>query len=323
MKTSLYVLVTFLLSSTSVLGQGFGGGGFGGGGFGGAGSSSVDPSATFSGKNSASHQTQTATPNYSQFVAVSGTAELSVKPESLRLVFAVTADEATSQACATSVKESISQIRKAVTDIDVANNNVVEDFIVLDRKYKWELAKVDFANDDGDSDDDEVAKLIREIPDGFRMQTNLHVLCKNEQQALDVMDISFRAGVNDIISFDYWHSNIDSFKKTALENAVTEAKAKAEILLSVFDKKPAVLNVASAAEISYPQNQYVTIAPDPLSTYANCSPRLARLRQASSLSTEAYLLCWIKELRGPQPDATGNASGNFSNFDGYNHLRIS
>ena len=263
MKTSFSILVALLLISATAVGQGFGGGGS---------SSSRGTTARSSDQNSASHQFQSATANHSQVVAVSGTAVLSVKPESLRLVFAVTADEATSQACATSIKTAISEIRKGVTQIDVADNNVVEDFIVLDKKYTWEIAKVKFANKDipkVNDDDDEVAKLMREIPDGFRMQTNLHVLCKDEQQALDVMEVAFKAGVNDIISFDYWHSDIDSYKKEALKKAVIEAKSKAKTLLSVFDKQPAILNVESVAEISYPESQYVTIKPELSGTNAS------------------------------------------------------
>ena len=259
MKTILTVLITLLATSATTLGQGFGG-------FGGGGSSSSRGTIA---KNSASHQSQTAIPDHSQLVAVPATAVLYFKPESLRLVFAVTADEATSQACAISVKKAIDEIRKGVTEIEVADNNVVEDFIVLDQKFKWELAKVEFANND--DDDDEVAKLIREIPDGFRMQTNLHVLCKDEQQALDVMDVAFKAGVNDIIAFDYWHSKIDNYKKEALKKAVDEAKSKAKILLSVFDKQPALLNVASSAEIRYPESHYVTIQPNLPGTNASVS----------------------------------------------------
>ena len=261
MKTLLTILVALLLTNATALGQGFGGGGA---------SSSRGTIAGFSEQNSAAHQSQSATPNRSELVAVSGTAVLSVKPELLRLVFAVTADEATSQACAASVKKAITEIRKGVAEIDVADNNVVEDFIVLDKKYKWELAKVEFANNDAeDVSDGEVAKLIREIPDGFRMQTNLHVLCKDEQQALDVMDVAFKAGVNDIVAFDYWHSKIDDYKKEALRKAIDEAKSKAEILLSVFDEQPDILNVASAAEISYPESQYVTIQPESPGTNAS------------------------------------------------------
>ena len=255
MKTILTVLITLLVTSATTLGQGFGG-------FGGGGSSSSRGTIA---KNSASYQSQTAVPDHSQLVAVSGTAVLYFKPESLRLVFAVTADEATSQACAISVKKTIAEISKGVAEIEVADSNVVEDFIVLDQKFKWELAKVEFANDD----DDEVDKLIREVPDGFRMQTNLHVLCKDEQQALDVVDVAFKAGVNDIIAFDYWHSKIDNYKKEALKKAIDEAKSKAKILLSVFDEQPAILNVASAAEIKYPESHYITIQPDLLGAKAS------------------------------------------------------
>lgn len=249
MKTLFSLLTILLLASGSLYGQGGGG-------------------AAYSGQNSSEPQSQFATANHSQLVAVSGTAVLSIKPESLRLVFAINANEETSQACAASVKKAINEIRVGAAKIKVSDEDIVEDFIVVEQKFKWELRKIKFKNENEDQDlddkdnrssDTDMEKVVQELPDGFRMQTNLHVLCKDERQALDVMDIAFKAGVNDIISFDYWHSDIDSYKKDALKKAIQEAKSKAEILLGVFEKKPKLLNIESSETTSYPESLYKTI----------------------------------------------------------------
>jgi len=280
MRTLLSVLAVCFLTHATCYGQGFGGGGAGAVGANAAhqgwyrfGNPSLHPS-----------QTQRNSPYDNEIMGATGSAVVTVKPESLRLVFAVTADKETSQSCADSIKTAISNIRNSNVARKIAAKDIVEDFINVEPKYTWAPrdVKVKFAEDEGERDEDsnaeetaalfgaskedhaenDTARFLIEIPDGFRMQTNLHVLCKDEQQALDVMDAAFKAGVNDIISFDYWHSGIDKYKKEVLKLAIEEAKAKADILLTVFDEKPQLLNIHSEEKISYPENLYRTIAPD-------------------------------------------------------------
>ena len=264
MKTLLSVLAIFLLTHATSYGQGFGGGGMGAAGV------NAAHQGWYGFGNQRLHQSQTQhnSTNDTELMGATGSAVVTVKPESLRLVFAVTADEETSQSCAASIKTAITNIRDSDVATQIAADDIVEDFINVERKYTWAPrdVKVKNAGDVGegerDEDDDDTARFLLEIPDGFRMQTNLHVLCKDEQQALDVMDVAFKAGVNDIISFDYWHSGIDKYKKEVLKLAIEEAKAKADILLTVFDEKPQLLNIRSEEKISYPENLYRTIKPD-------------------------------------------------------------
>ena len=189
--------------------------------------------------------------NSSEFVAITGTAEILVKPESLRLVFAVTSEEKSSQACAAAVKASITKIQDGLRPLKIEPKNVIEDFIVVVPRYTWELAKL------------ENREFVKEIPDGFRMQSNLHILCKDEAEAMAVMDVAFKAGVSEIVSFDYWHSDLDQHKREALKRALDEAKSKADILLTVFDQKPPVLNVGNSIKVSFPESLYKTISPKP------------------------------------------------------------
>lgn len=189
--------------------------------------------------------------NHSELVAVKGTAELSIKPELLRLVFAVTSENETSQGCAAATAASILKIREGMKPLRVDQDKVVEDFIVVVPKYRWTLTKL--------RDED----VVKEVKDGFRMQTNLHVLCNDERQAMAVINVAFQAGVTEIVSFDYTHSQLDQFKRTALKQALEEAKSKSDILLTVFDQKPKVLNVDHSITVSFPESLYKTISPTP------------------------------------------------------------
>ena len=283
MKTLLSVLAIFLITNTTSYGQGFGGGGMGG-----AGSATYRSHNGFGSMGLHQSQTQQDSRTDAERTGATGSAVISVKPESLRLVFAVTADEDTSQSCAASIKTAIEKIRNSDVASKIGADNIVEDFINVEPKYTWrprdltvktggdqsaveEKGEVDASektfeqslrSKDEDEDEDNTERFLLEISDGYRMQTNLHVLCKDEQQALDIMDAAFEAGVNDIISFDYWHSDIDKYKKEALKQAIEEAKAKADILLSVFDEKPELLNVHSGSTILYPESLYRTIKTD-------------------------------------------------------------
>ena len=191
---------------------------------------------------------QHARANHSDLVAVTGTVNVSVKPESLRLVFAVTSEANTSQECSESNQARVTKIRDGLTTIGIDPKNVVEDFIAIVPRYTWELKKL------------EKKDYAQEIQDGFRMQSNLHILCKDESQAMATIDVAFKAGVTEIISFDYWHSQLDQFKKEALKKSLSEAKSKAEILLSVFDEMPKVLNVDHSIKVTLPVSLYDTIS---------------------------------------------------------------
>ena len=220
------------------------GGGFGGGG-GGAGA------AYQAYQNQTPASRQSANANASELIAVKGSAEISVKPESLRLVFAVTSEAKESIECSKQVDAAITKIRETLEPLELTGDRVVEDFIVVIPSYKWDLEEI------------ETRKHLREIHDGYRMQTNLHVLCNDEAQAMAVIDEAFKAGVSEIISFDYFHSDLDRYKREVLKKALDEAKSKSEILLAVFDDKPKVLNIDDASSVSFPQSQYKTIAPTP------------------------------------------------------------
>lgn len=216
-----------------------------GGGFAGAGAGAAYNAY----QNQPNSYRQLSQPNYGELVAVTGAAEISIKPESLRLVFAVTAEGKTSLECSTKTKQSITKIRQQLQRMQIGPDKAVEDFIVVVPLYTWALKKVD---------DHE---HVQEVPKGFRMQTNLHVLCVSEAQAMSVIEAAFQAGVTEIVSFDYFHSQTDLHKREALKKAVEQAKLKAEILLTVFDDKPKVLNISNSIKVSYPESLYKTLTP--------------------------------------------------------------
>ena len=255
-----YILKVFVFALTVSLmpsflmaqGGGIGGGGFGGGGFGGG----AAGAAYNAYQNQPMAWPQTTYANPSEFIAVKGSAELAVNPESIRLVFAVTSEADSSLECSAKVQGAIKAIQADLKKMGIQGDRVVEDFIVILPSYIWELKDI-LKNGKEDR------KYLKERQKGFRMQTNLHILCKTEVQANEVMQVAFRQGVTEIISFDYWHPELDRFKKEALKKAVETAKDKSDILLSLFDQKPAIMNINNSTKISFPATLYKTLQPVP------------------------------------------------------------
>ena len=73
---------------------------------------------------------------------------------------------------------------------------------------------------------------------------------------MKAINAAFENGVKDIIAFDYWSSKTDQARKEAMSKALQEAKTKADTLLSVFDKKPLVIDVDERTEVIQPSSQY-------------------------------------------------------------------
>jgi len=251
LSVAIVALLGFMFSSNVVCAQG--GGGAAMGGMGGAGVGMVYPSYQNQYRNGYYQWRGYGT---AEDITVDGSAIISVKPESLRLVFAVTAEGTKSEECSLQVKTAIATIREALQPMKLTGDRIVEDFIVVIPSYGWDLKRADMAAGKD-------TEYLKETHTGYRMQTNLHVLCNDESQALAVIDEAFKAGVTEIISFDYFHSDLDRYKREALKKALDEAKSKANILLTVFDDKPKVLNIENTTDVSYPQSQYKTLNPAP------------------------------------------------------------
>lgn len=234
-------LFTLTVLVTSTFGQG-------GGSYGGAGSDNEQRL----GSASVSDQGQIwQSPFYvpmksSDPIRVTGTSAIRVPIEGIRLVLAVTAEGDSANACQQEVAEDIAAIRTSWLQIGIQEADVVEDFISLLPRYVWGL-------------EDRGGESFRvQQRDGYRMQTNLHVAVKTEEQAMQVIQAGFGETNLEVITFDYWSSKLDEEKQKAIAAALTAAQQKSEILLAVFEEKPKVINVLESTIVSFPASMYTT-----------------------------------------------------------------
>ncbi|MGI9455880.1 MAG: SIMPL domain-containing protein [Aeoliella sp.] len=180
------------------------------------------------------------------YITIEGTAELRVSPEEIRVVLAITSESETADECQTKNAERVNAVLASWKELDVPVDDVVEDFISVLPVYEWRIAE---------RDGQEVRMQQRE---GYRMQSNLHIAVETEEQAMDAINRAFQAGVTDIVTFDYWSSQLDEQRVNARKLAVEAAKAKAELLLAEFDKRPRVINVQEATAVFFPHSLYHT-----------------------------------------------------------------
>ncbi len=182
------------------------------------------------------------------YITVEGRAEVRVAPSEIRIVLSVTSEAETPQQCQAQVEQKIGELRNEWRAIGVMDSATEEDFIAILPRYEFELQE-EAGN-----------RMAIERKSGYLLQTNLHIAVRDDQQAMTVLRAAFSSGVADIIAFDYWNNTIEQIKKQARTSAIAAAKEKSEELLSVFDVKPPLINIAESTQTIYPDTLYQSVA---------------------------------------------------------------
>lgn len=240
----LVLLAVASIPSSPAAAQGYGGMG-GAGGFGSAPNASdkYTPAATWRGGMLG----MTGQDNTLDYITIHGTAEIQVKPQTIRVVMAVISEGETAEACQATNARQIEAVRKQWKELRIPDDKIVEDFIAVLPRYEW----VHQTPEDG-------FEHLMQRRAGFRMQTNLHVAVGTEAEAMAAINRAFQEGVSDIITFDYWSPELDAKKREVRKAALAAAKQKAELLLAVFEKRPPVINVQESTRVFFPKSLYQT-----------------------------------------------------------------
>ena len=179
------------------------------------------------------------------FIAIDGRAEVRVRPTEIRVVLAVTSEGASAQECQQTIATTIERLKAAWAKLEIAQKDIVEDFIAVLPLYQWNLEQR------GDVDVGVEERV------GFRMQTNVHLAVPNDAKAPAALTVAFEQGVTDIIAFDYWSRELDDIKLKAREQAVKVARSKSDVLLgALFNDRPPVINVQEQTTVRYPESLY-------------------------------------------------------------------
>ncbi|BEU87085.1 SIMPL domain-containing protein [Selenomonas sp. TAMA-11512] len=81
---------------------------------------------------------------------------------------------------------------------------------------------------------------------GYRVDNNVVVVVNDVNKVGSVIDAALAAGANDITSLNFGAKNTTTVRKAALERAVADARAKADILAAAIGKR--IVGIRSVAE---------------------------------------------------------------------------
>lgn len=178
------------------------------------------------------------------YITIQGTAEIRVEPEVIRLVLAVTSEANSADQCMKENTEQIRAVRAEWNKLKIPEDNVVEDFISVLPVYSWHR----------ETRDGREVRIQKQT--SYRMQSNLHLAVNTEEQAMKAISGAFSQGISDIITFDYWSSELEAKQQQAREAAVAAAKKKAETLLAAFDQRPPLINIQEQTRTLLPHSLY-------------------------------------------------------------------
>ncbi|HUG20463.1 MAG TPA: SIMPL domain-containing protein [Planctomycetaceae bacterium] len=216
-------------------------------GFGGAGNLSESGRGGSGSHWTPAYETALLQPEYAlNYITIDGTADMRIEPEGIRLVLAITSEAETADGCQEKNAAQVEAVREAWAGLNIPEENIVDDFINVLPVYEWRLI---------DRDGQQVRVQQRE---GYRMQSNLHLSIKTEQEAMAAINLAFKQGVTDIVTFDYWSSKLDEQKVKARAAAIAAAQEKAKALLVVFPDPPKVINIQESTAVFYPHALYRT-----------------------------------------------------------------
>ena len=182
-----------------------------------------------------------------EYLEVESKVELRIKPDQIRIVLGIGESAKTSAECESKVFEKIKQLKAAYSELSIPDANVVDDFIAILPRYRYDLENL------------QGQTVAVEKLDDFSIQSNMHIKVATEAEATEVIRAAFKLGVTDLIAVDYWSKDIDATKKKAFEQAVTEAKSKAKYLLGeTLPESPRPINVRNNTRVIMPDKLYAS-----------------------------------------------------------------
>ena len=176
-------------------------------------------------------------------IAIEGTCQKRVAPTSIRLIWAVTAEEKEAAACRKSTEARVEKITTALAALRIGKDKIFEDFISAIPRFEWVESK-------GERD------VLIETQTGYRMQTNLHIAVETNEQAMKVVEAALNSGLTDLIGVDYT-ADLTQAQNDARLGAIAAAKKKSEtLLIAIFDEKPKAINLQEQTQVRLPADMY-------------------------------------------------------------------
>jgi uncharacterized protein YggE len=178
-------------------------------------------------------------------IVVKGTAQRSIKPTEMRMIWAITAQHAVPAEANKLLIAHLNKIRQAWINGGIENNEIVEDFISAVPQFKWTAS--------------EGENVLTEEFDSYLVQSNLHVRVSSERQARQLVAIALDNDVTNLIGADYF-AEVDALAEEVRTEALQAAQKKSEQLFIIFKDgiQPKPANIAEQTQVIGPDSQYET-----------------------------------------------------------------
>ncbi len=189
--------------------------------------------------NQATAQETTPFPSREKVISVTGIATTSVDPDRLVIQFGVETQEKTAKASLDSNSQSMSNVVNAIMGVGITEDELSTTRINISPIY-------DYYNEPQ-------GKRTQELV-GYRVSNILMVKTKSLDKAADIIDSAVEAGANriDSVYFSLSPQKQTQFKDLLLEEAIKNAKSKAEKALAPLNHKIIGVKAVSLSEFGMP-----------------------------------------------------------------------
>ena len=168
---------------------------------------------------------------------------INMKATSYTAIFSVTQNGLTSAITDSLMSIRLSSVKKGLIQFGISEENIHIDVISFVPIYSLELEKKKFS------------KTINEIPVGFQMKKNIHILFYNHDQLSNIIALMAKSEIYDIVKVDYNLADIqavhNALRKAALEIIKTKKELYDELGLHLE-----VQNMADGFGAAYPIERY-------------------------------------------------------------------
>ena len=159
-------------------------------------------------------------------INVSGQGTVKVAPDRATVSLAVITEAQTAKQAQLDNAERVNKVMQALTNKGISEQDIKTKNYNLRPNYVYS--------------DKEAPKVV-----SYSVQNEINVNVKNTDQVGNILDIAVDSGINQVNSINFYVEDDQSLKVQALQKAVADARAKADVLAAALGKK--IVGVKSAS----------------------------------------------------------------------------
>jgi hypothetical protein len=181
--------------------------------------------------------------NYDNSVQLEADIMLNLSPSSYTAIFSVTQQGRTASETDSLMVIRMKNIENQLEKAGVAIANIKEDMIAMIPTYSYQL------------EEKKISKTYNEVPIGFLMKKNIHVLFFEHEKFVDIVSVMSKNEVYDLVKVDYNLADLNTYLKqirAAAQQIIKEKEKDYETMGIKLD----ILSIADAYNVVSPLERY-------------------------------------------------------------------